>query len=128
MSILTQPQQRVMEFHAAQSAIAERLGYKYHSISRMQYETGEAFLDAYLKDDTVMCEMMKRDKLYWNWWRNEWHERHTAFLDDLELSLRPIAFQKLVYQEANSVEKLLEILRPPRIVYRGVLPLLKRTA
>ncbi|MFT3750932.1 MAG: hypothetical protein QM768_21640 [Agriterribacter sp.] len=128
MSILTLPQQRVQEFNYAQGAIAERLGYKYHAISRMQYETGEAFLAAYFKDEPVMCSLMSRDRIFWNWWRNEWHERHEVFLDDVEMSACSVAYQRLVYQEANSVERLLTILRPPRIVYRGVLPLLNKTA
>lgn len=44
-----------------------------------QFETGIAYLQYYIPRDQYGIDMLIREKIFWNWWKNHWNQRDQGF-------------------------------------------------
>lgn len=111
-----------------QQQVCARLGVTVDALSETMLETGVSFLKAYYKDVPLMASLMERDRMFWNWWKVEWHLRNLTFLEDDEMFHLSSWKQLLVYSEFNNYEALIGQIRPPRIVTLPVYKSLKKVS
>ncbi len=110
---------------ATQQEICNRLGYTPEDIANHIYQNGLSYLAEYFKTLPVMAHMMEGQKIFWNWWKNEWHLRNLVYLNDAEIIHCSLAWQRLAYEAYNDASALTTRIAPARVVYVGVLPTLK---
>lgn len=125
MSNLTLTRQRVIAFDETQKEVAEILECTYDEISDMQIDIGCEFVEKYFEKDKLMIILIKKDNMFWNWWRNKWHNIDSCFTISAALSDWSVSLCRSEYERLHDVEKALQTLRPPRFV---ILPTLKHTA
>jgi len=49
--------------------------------AEFQYNSGIEYLNAYIPDDVHGIDMLLRNRIFWNWWKNHWSIRDQQFLD-----------------------------------------------
>lgn len=111
-----------------QQQVCDRLGITMDALAEQMYKVGIAFLYAYYANAHIIATMLEYDKCFWAWWRVEWHQRNELFLDDDEVYNASRCRQILIYRDYNSVERLVSMLRPPRIVTYRIYKDLKRAS
>lgn len=120
--------ERIAAMRSVEKEICQRLGYTHEDIANMMYENGVAFLTEYFKAIPEMGRMMERDRMFWNWWKNEWHIRNVVFINDAEIAQCGLCLQQHAYAANNNGIALTQCIKPTRVVYCGVLPTLKRAS
>lgn len=128
MKNTTLTEMRRQDMRAYERMICERLSYTSEDIATMIYEQGIIFAEIYFKEVPAMARLIVRDRTYWNWWRNHWHERNVEFLADAEIDGCSLSLQRTMYEALNCGCKLQELLQLDRVVYVSALPFLKRRA
>ncbi|MDI3319155.1 hypothetical protein [Pinibacter soli] len=51
----------------------------------MQYHVGRSFLSVVVKEKEII-KLLEGSKMFWGWWRNQWHLRDEQFLSEQKLS------------------------------------------
>ena len=79
-SIPTQYRQRQAEALFVKRQVENALGWTEMQYCEFQYKCGCAYLQNYIPNDPDGIDMLIREKLFWNWWKNRWIERDQQFL------------------------------------------------
>jgi hypothetical protein len=82
---LLETQKRYTVHNAADMAAIERevlhlLGWSLEEHALFVYERGISYLDFYLHDDPDGKRLLEGQKLFWNWWKNNWYARNQEFV------------------------------------------------
>lgn len=64
----------------AQDDIQKALQWTEQEYFNFQFETGIAYLEHYIPGDAHGIDMLSRDRIYWNWWKNHWAQRDEQFM------------------------------------------------
>lgn len=75
-----QPTLRQAQGDKARSDIQQALQWTEQEYFNFQFETGIAYLEHYIPGDQHGIDLLSRDRIYWNWWRNHWAQRDEQFL------------------------------------------------
>lgn len=68
-----------------QNRIVSLLRWDDDRYSRFLFESGNAYLYAYIKGEAEeVIAQIKRSRSFWNWWKLHWEKRDIAFLDSAE--------------------------------------------
>jgi len=117
--------ERIAEMQQAKIEVAKMLGYSIEDIANIMYESGVQFLEEYFKLMPVMAYVLERDRMFWNWWKNEWHCRNLTFLHDAEIAMVCLDIKRHAYSALNNGIELTRRIKPTQVVYHGVLATLK---
>jgi hypothetical protein len=68
------------EMQSTKKTVMQLLGWSDQEYAEHQYKAGCNYLQAYIPKDPQGIDMLVKSKTYWNWWRNQWHQRDLQFL------------------------------------------------
>ena len=68
----------------SQHRIVHLLATTDQSYCNLKYHYGIEWLCHYLKGDAAIADRLLRSSIFWGWWKNQWHFRDEAFLQDAE--------------------------------------------
>lgn len=106
------------EAEETKAAVCELLKWSSDDYNVYLYETGEEYLQHFLPNDAEGADMLRRRKIFWNWWRNHWAAR------DKRLVLAAICWpydageMQLIYKENNDACTLAAAIYPNGIIMR----------
>jgi hypothetical protein len=83
-----------------------------------QYRYGCEYLQHFLPGDPVGIDLLLKQRLYWNWWKNQWHNRDHAFLASVALHLVSLTMEDLtvIYTYHHDVRILVREISPNGII------------
>lgn len=65
-----------------QQQVIKLLGWTEQQYSNYVFETGFAYLNHYLPDEShYIITCMTRSMVFWNWWKLQWHFRDQVFTE-----------------------------------------------
>lgn len=99
----------------AKERIIKQLQWSEMDYAQYQYEQGILFLQKYIPNDPWGIEMLERNRIYWNWWKNQWHSRDVAFLE-CEIQAGSLKQLEAVYMSLHNAAALVDDIFPSRIV------------
>lgn len=82
MAVTTQIEKIKQQAQSLKQQICQLLSWDELSFAEYQYETGIKYLRYYIPTDKWGQAMLIRDKIFWNWWKNQWVKRDEEFIDD----------------------------------------------
>ena len=83
--------------------------------SEFQYKMGCQYLQSYIPKCPDEIDALIANRIFWNWWKNEWLIRDTAFISsDVDL-LRP-ATRRQIYITMNDYDVLRHEIYPSGVV------------
>ena len=94
-SLQTKPKSHIQQWRDAAEHTMHRVLYVLQTSEEdycwYKYLCGLNWLQHYLNGDGYTIDMLERSKVFWGWWKSEWHRRDQAFLEDAEtlITLRP---------------------------------------
>ncbi len=96
---MTHVQERRQGASLLKSEICRLLEWTELEYAEFQYKTGCQYLQAYIPNDPQGIDELLNHKLFWNWWKNQWHNRDFAFMLDSEKELSDlnIGNKRLIY-------------------------------
>lgn len=100
-----------------QQQVQRLLGWTELEYADFQYEQGIAYLQAYIPNDQHGIDILLREKIYWNWWKNHWAIRDQDFIDvaDDGTSCSHKTLCNL-YRKFHSVKLLVDTIFPNAVV------------
>lgn len=78
MATLVQQQQKKEQI--LKQRICELLQWDESEYANFQYETGLAYLHAYIPNDPEGADELTRSRIFWKWWINAWVQRDESFI------------------------------------------------
>lgn len=103
------------QMHQSKTSITKLLNWNELQYAELQYNSGLQYLSFYIPDDPQGIDMLERNKLFWNWWKNQWAMRDLAFL---ECPIENLHIQKRIslYLELHDPVRLTAEIYPSRTV------------
>lgn len=89
----------------------------------MQYNYCIEYLELYLPNHPIERRAFEADRIFWNWFKNEWARRDYVFIDSDPYSLS-VENIRLLYRNMHNPAQLACTLTPGRVVME---PILKTT-
>lgn len=77
------------EISNTRQAILTMLGWSEEQLFDFQHSMGKAYLQALIPRCPDVIDALVQNRIYWNWWRNEWLRRDRDFLKDLQATEQP---------------------------------------
>jgi hypothetical protein len=102
---------------ALRRSIVDFLRWSDQEYTNLQYFSGLAYLDEYLKGDQHYIEVLARAKIFWAWWRNHWAIRDRSFVDMVgNVILNDVQVRRDLYTEYNDGRALAGSIHPHSLV------------
>jgi hypothetical protein len=67
-----------------QRRVCRLLGWDELQYNMFMWEQGCRYLEYYIPSDSWGRQMLEQNKLYWNWWKNQWAKRDAEFLSKIQ--------------------------------------------
>lgn len=77
---MTQIEQRKQQADMLKQEVCRLLEWDELQYGEFQYKIGCQYLQHFISIDPVAIDTLTRNKLYWNWWKNQWHDRDFGYL------------------------------------------------
>jgi hypothetical protein len=64
----------------AKLAVCNLIPMSQDMYAELQYIEGITYLHLYIPDDDYGRRILEGERMFWAWWKNEWHQRDELFL------------------------------------------------
>lgn len=91
--------------------VMELLRWDETSYADFQYRMGCQYLQSYIPNDPTGIDDLLEKKTYWNWWRNHWLARDTAFINSNIHKVNP-ATTLSIYKDMHNPDALVHCIYP----------------
>lgn len=115
MSNTTHIQKVHSEMHYVQQRILQLLNWNADEYNQFIYERGLQYLQFYLSNDKEGQRMLEGQRLFWNWWKNNWHARNKAYLSE-EVQHVHIDIRIEMYMYLHDAKELSTEIKPSKTV------------
>lgn len=82
---------------------------------QFMYQTGLAYLQAYIPDDDISTRALGCSRIFWRWWKNHWAQRDEQFLQRVNI-YAPTCGMVRYYRFHNDAVRLVKCIYPNSIV------------
>jgi len=99
----------------SQHRIQQLLGWNELQYAQFVYDTGCAYLQAYIPGNEEAIAALERSRVYWAWWKNHWQQRDRQFLQ----TVNPYAPAQVIltfYERYNNAHRLAGRVWPNAVV------------
>lgn len=79
-----------------------------------QIECGIKYLQLYLPNDVEGQELLKKQSMFWNWWKNHWYAREQAFVHTTEIMCLSLCVE--LYYSLHDANELVKEIKPGRVI------------
>jgi hypothetical protein len=111
-------QERTREASLMKLAICNLLDWTELEYGEFQFKSGCSYLQHYIPNDPHGIDELLKHRMFWNWWRNQWHNRDFAFMLDSnnELSKLCLSNKRLLYMHYHDARMLAAEIAPNAII------------
>lgn len=100
---------------SAKEQVMKLLNWDANQYAEFQYKMGCQYLQAYIPNCPQQIDELIENKIFWNWWKNEWLFRDNAFINSDIMKVKP-ATAKAIYLANNDAEVLVFEIYPSGVV------------
>ena len=79
-NIPVQYRQRLAQIAFAKRQVINRLEWDELQYGEFQFKIGCSYLQNYIPNDPDGIDMLIKERMFWNWWKNRWAERDEQVL------------------------------------------------
>ncbi len=115
---MTHVQERIRDASLMKLVICRLLNWTDLEYGEFQYKCGCLYLQHYISNDPQGIDELLQHKLFWNWWKNQWHNRDFAYMIDSEQQLDKLSIsnKRLLYMHAHDPKMLAMEIAPNSII------------
>lgn len=73
--------QHIKKNHNTKQRVLSILKWQENQFTDFQYRMGCQYLQGYISKDPDMIDKLVCNRIFWNWWRNQWLLRDIPFVD-----------------------------------------------
>jgi hypothetical protein len=109
---------RTEEASLMKLSICHLLDWTELEYGEFQFKSGCSYLQHYIPNDPNGIDELLQHKIFWNWWKNQWHNRDFAFMLDSnnELSQLNVANRRILYVHYHDARMLAAEIAPNAII------------
>jgi hypothetical protein len=108
--------QTATEYQIVQKKVMAVMGWNETEYANYIMECGYAYLRHYIPNETeAMIQCITHSRIFWNWWKLEWHARDTAFASHY-YKLIKIDCAKEIYHNEHDPRTLAACIYPNGVV------------
>lgn len=93
------PKQSAQELKAT---ICQLLKWSELQYADFQYETGIAYLQNYIPENQQGIDKLIRERIFWQWWKNNWMFRDLAYSEELDLMKVSLSARITLYRDIHN--------------------------
>lgn len=115
---MSYPKKRTEEASLMKLSICHLLDWTEVEYGEFQFKSGCSYLQHYIPNDPDGIDELLQHRIFWNWWKNQWHNRDFAFMLDSnnELSQLSIANRRILYRHYHDARMLAAEIAPNAII------------
>lgn len=109
---------RTEEASLMKLSICHLLDWTEVEYGEFQFKSGCSYLQHYIPNDPDGIDELLQHKIFWNWWKNQWHNRDFAFMLDSnnELIQLSVANRRILYVHYHDARMLAAEIAPNAII------------
>lgn len=115
---MSYPKKRTEEASLMKLSICHLLNWSEVEYGEFQFKSGCSYLQHYIPNDPDGIDELLQHRIFWNWWKNQWHNRDFAFMLDSnnELSQLSVANRRILYVHYHDARMLAAEIAPNAII------------
>jgi len=79
----------IAKMQNAKQQVMKLMAWEEVEYNNFQYKMGCQYLQAYIPNCPTQIDELTKSRIFWNWWKNEWLFRDTAFINSDILKVKP---------------------------------------